>query len=422
MIVFKRFSNPAKEWQCAEPFKSLQDKHTVWDVVRGKGLPQGCIPSARDLGRLDHLAEQLIQSKWALSTRISYNAWFGSWQEFASLHRFTPLPAQERWLLRYFTLLACYYSAATVEIAAASIVAVHRINNLTNPVQAFPAVQTLVQSIKKNGLVSSRSKKFVVDAAFVVKMCTMFVAWFPAFDYDLFHPSAPGKTSIERSIVWMRGVAIILLGLAAGLRAGEVTRLTRCCWEHAAHNSVFIHVKLAKNGKNGVRSGAYLAPDTGSFADNFNCIDFFDEYWFPFLDACGLKQSGSCEHLEFPTSHCSTCPPLFPTWPSCRLPTSESVRAVATQEVTSVVKQWAVKVGKNPKNFSAISFRRGSVSLAAAEKVARNIRQQQCRWRSQGMQDHYTVPTVEEQLEYGQALSKQIRRSKECSTKRVTWG
>ena len=95
---------------------------------------------------------------------------------------------------------------------------------------------------------------------------------------------------------------------------------------------------------------------------------------------------------------------------------------MATQEVTSVVKQWAVKVGKDPKNFSAISFRRGSVSLAAAEKVARNIRQQQCRWRSQGMQDHYTVPTVEEQLEYGQALSKQIRRSKECSTKRVTWG
>ena len=77
MVVFKRFSNPAKEWQCAVPFKSLQDKHTVWDVVRGKGLPQGCIPSARDLGRLDHLAEQLIQSKWALSTRSSYNAWFG---------------------------------------------------------------------------------------------------------------------------------------------------------------------------------------------------------------------------------------------------------------------------------------------------------------------------------------------------------
>ena len=115
----------------------LTPKETVWDVVRGKGLPKGAIPSETDVGRLDHLAAQLIQSQWALSTRISYNAWFASWQEFSAVHRISPIPAQETWLLRYFTLLAFHYSASTVEIAAAAIAAEQSIISHTACVQSY---------------------------------------------------------------------------------------------------------------------------------------------------------------------------------------------------------------------------------------------------------------------------------------------
>ena len=76
------------------------------------------------------------------------------------------------------------------------------------------------------------------------------------------------------------------------------------------------------------------------------------------------------------------------------------------------MKKWAAQIGRNTANYSAISFRRGSVSLAAAEKVARNIRQKQCRWKTKHMQDGYTEESVEEALEYGKALSRRVKKSK----------
>ena len=406
----------------------LSPTATVWDAMRGKGLPQGAVPSPGEIGRLDHLATQLIQSQWAVNTRVSYNAWFSTWQEFANIHGFPVIPAQEVWMLRYFTLLACHYSAATVEVAAASMVAVHKVNNMPNPIAASVAVHSLVKSIKKNGMVSSRAQKLIIETSFVVSMCSQFLQWYPVYDDDVFDP----RQENSQSIMWMRGVAIILIGLACGLRPGEVTKLTVCCWEHALHGSVFLHVKLAKNGINGVKSGAYMIRDEGGFAENYSAISFFEEFWFPFLARYGIMQTGSCTHLQHQAAHCSACPPLFPTWPALRvgqlraaststvgIPRAPAVRSLTTSAISDVVKQWAKAIGKEYRRYSGISFRRGSISLAAAEKVARNIRKKQCRWRSDNMQDHYTVPTVEEQLEYGKALQKMVRRTRVNKSKQV---
>ena len=84
-----------------------------------------------------------------------------------------------------------------------------------------------------------------------------------------------------------------------------------------------------------------------------------------------------------------------------------------------MTKHWAAQIGRDPTQYSAISFRRGSVSLAAAEKVARNIRQKQCRWKSKGMQDVYTEVSVAEALEFGKALSENVKRSKRGKSKSV---
>ena len=84
-----------------------------------------------------------------------------------------------------------------------------------------------------------------------------------------------------------------------------------------------------------------------------------------------------------------------------------------------MVKQWASQIGLDPTFYSAISFRRGSVSIAAAEKVARNIRQKQCRWKSKTTQDVYTELSVDEQLEFGKALAKRVKKSRRSKGKSV---
>ena len=84
-----------------------------------------------------------------------------------------------------------------------------------------------------------------------------------------------------------------------------------------------------------------------------------------------------------------------------------------------MVKQWAAQLGLDATQYSAISFRRGSVSIAAAAKVARNIRQRQCRWKSKHMQDGYTEMSISEALQYGKALSQKIQKSRKNRGKSV---
>ncbi len=58
------------------------------------------------------------------------------------------------------------------------------------------------------------------------------------------------------------------------------------------------------------------------------------------------------------------------------------------------------------------------MSLAAAEKVCRNIRKKHCRWKSEDMQDHYTEVSSSEAKEFGQALRKAVDKSKRAREKK----
>ena len=74
---------------------------------------------------------------------------------------------------------------------------------------------------------------------------------------------------------------------------------------------------------------------------------------------------------------------------------------------------------RDASNYSAISFRRGSVSLAAAAKVDRNIRKRHCRWKGETTQDIYTEVSAPEAKVYGLALRKTILKSKSARGKNV---
>ena len=396
----------------------LDKEENLWDKSRGQGLAKSEAPSASCVDRLDVLMDMLMMSNWAPSTRGSYNRWFATWISFCLRHDIRPLPVNETWFCRFLTYLACYYSKSTVAIATASVVALCKHNRCDHPVKSSQAVQQLLHGIDRTGLAGLKAPKFIIDHQFIIKMGKAFIQQFPVFDPTLFDPLVRKSGSWGKSIVLLRGVAMILLGLAAGLRASEVGKLTVCCWQSRLLESVYVHVKLAKNGRNGEESGAYLFRDTGSFEANMSAISFFEEFWFPFLKSQGVRQSSLCTHTRFPASHCQYCPPLFPTWPNSN---KGSTRAVTPSEVTSVVKQWARLIGLDPSQYSAISFRRGSVSLAAAAKVCRNIRQKHIRWKTEDMQDTYTEASVEEMLEFGKALQQTVRKSMQCQGKTVTF-
>jgi hypothetical protein len=96
----------------------------------------------------------------------------------------------------------------------------------------------------------------------------MFVEEYPVFDRTLFYPHKTPVVDSERSILWLRGVAIILLELEVGARAGEVASMTVCYWNQREDGSVFVSINLAKNGKNGEVAGTVLVPGQGVFADD----------------------------------------------------------------------------------------------------------------------------------------------------------
>ena len=99
----------------------------------------------------------------------------------------------------------------------------------------------ILKAIEAVGVGGVCSKKFIGDAAFIVKMCSMFVEEYPVFDQTLFDPNKTPVVDSERSILWLRGVAIILLGMEVGARAGEVASMTVCCWNQREDGSVFVN-------------------------------------------------------------------------------------------------------------------------------------------------------------------------------------
>ena len=328
------------------------------------------------------------------------------------------MPASRQWLARFITYLAVHYSISTVNIAVAALAALHGWNGFDNPIKNDSVLQDLLKSIEKSGLAGTRSKKFVVDESFVVRMCSYFVADYPCFDKEVFDPWRAASTDVERSVMWLRGLCMILVGLELGLRCSEVCDLTACCWEVLADGDVFVPVKGAKNGQVTRESGGTMVRAEGQFCDNFAAVSIMEEYWFPLMAACGFGVSAACTHKQFPRAVCSACSPLFPAFPRAARQ-SKTVSKLSKSEVTSVVKKWAKRLGRDPKLYSAISFRRGSVSMAAAEKVDREVRRHHLRWRSHSMQDVYTEHSRADRRAVGVALRQRILRFAQNKKKKV---
>ena len=399
-----------------EGVRLFDEGESVWDAYRGRSWPKDMIPEMTDVSGLDVLAGGLQQAKWRPSSRALYNGYFRAWTSFTIVHGCKLMPAEPVWLTRWLVWMALHYAATTVGTAAAAVVAVHVLNGCAHPMQEREIVH-LLAGVKAVGIVGSRAPKYIVDSNFVVGMVDLFLEKFPYFRSKWFDPTRKNSDSV----MWMRGVALVLVGLELGVRPSSLARLTSCCWKRRLDGSVAVQIDLAKNVKNGKLFEVVLVQAPGSFKDNYSAISFMEEFIFPFMEAQGqVADTSRCVKLQHRTAHCDQCPHLFASW-SKAAKVKGRQKAIRPSEVSDMVKKWAVRLDRDPKNYSAVSLRRGSQSIAAARKIDKKIRKKHGGWQSKGnrMPDVYTEVSKSKQKKVGKAIHDTVRRSKANRGKKV---
>ena len=391
----------------------LSEEPNLVDLHRGRPI-ESLQSSVRptDGHALDAATRLWTDSKWAVSTRVQYNAWYRSFMAFAEMNGVSAMPAQLQTVRRFLTYIALHYAAVVVGVCAAAIVAVHRANGFYKLLSEENVIKDLLASVKKNGIVGSLQKPFIVDHTFIVAMVTKFLEKYPVFHSSLFDWSRKGK-----SIIRLRRIALILLGLEIGVRPSSLVAITVCCWRPRVDGSVAVRVIAPKWHRHGKLFEPVLADSDCSFEELPTAVAFFRQFWFPFLASFGgNKVSGKCEADLHGASHCTVCPKLFCTFRGNKPRRRE---AVHVNEVGKAVRHWAAKLGRESKRYSSKSLRRGSTSIAAAFRVSEKIRRSHGNWRTKKMPALYKELSSREELAVSKSLHKAFRKHKENRAKKV---
>lgn len=388
----------------------FEEGENEWDYHRGRLLESAGNPSASETKVLDRLATMLRSAAWRPASRVNYNAWFRTWLEFCLVNNIRPLPVQEIWFARFLTFITLRYAVSSVKVAASAVVAVCRLNGFSNPLKNSTVLSDMLTAIEKVGMVGSRVPKCIVDTRFMLGVVEHFVDKYPVFDREVFDPRVKGRSVIE-----LRGVGLMVFGLELGVRPSSVTALTTCCWQPRRDRSVGVQVDLMKNGKNGEVFCPVLDFMEGTFAENCSAISFAHEYLLPFIEEFGpAHDPAKCLKKRFRTVHCTNCPKLFQVFGEGKVN-----QAVKASEVSDVVKRWATRLKRDKSKYSAVSLRRASTSIAAAQGVCKKIRQRHGGWKSSRMPDVYTEVSKANEKAVSKAIHKAMQKSKKNRHKKV---
>ena len=99
----------------------------------GRELPSVNLFTGASVDVWQTLGEDLVQSKWAVSTRRLYQGWLESFLVFCKWCEVEPLPIDPGVLRDWLTRIAMRYASGTVQIAASAIIGFWAINNFRNP-------------------------------------------------------------------------------------------------------------------------------------------------------------------------------------------------------------------------------------------------------------------------------------------------
>ena len=376
-------------------------EENVFDLHRGDRLPV-------DLSHLvsekvmDTMTVSLVNTSWAPSTRRLYQGWVVIWVSFCFAVGAVALPACRHALGRWIVSLSAMYATSTVHVAMSAIIGWHALNDFENPIRASPMLGRLWTAVRRVNGLGVRRKKALCDHVFVANM------------YRLWR-------GLEGMHTWtqIRAMAWFLVGFEAGLRVSEVCNLTVCNWIRLMNGSVELKVVQTKNNKwlSMMADRARLVRAVKGLTEMPSAVRFIEERWMPFLAERGVIPKGWAVELQvtgqvrrpgcrfgLDTAFvCDRCPPLFPTFPA-----SGKWGAMSRAHVSETVKFWARCLGFDPRQFSGISFRRGSVSVAATQKIALELRMKQFRWLSEETPHVYTDLGDVEKDKVGAALHKAV--------------
>ena len=384
--------------------RMFEVEENVFDLYRGDRLPIDVSHLVSEQA-MDRLTVSMVNTSWAPSTRKLYNGWVAIWVAFCLMLGAVAMPAARPALARFIVSLSTMYASSTVHVAMSAIVGWHALNDEVNPVRSSPMVSRLWTAVRRVNGLGVRKKKALCDHAFVAGM------------YRLFRSMNGLHTWVQ-----LRAMAWFLVGFEAGLRVSEVCNLTVCCWNKLLSGNVELKIVQTKNNRwlSMAADRARLVRAALGLEELPSAVRFVEEIWMPFLASKGVIDRNWLSHLvtsgqvksqgcKFGLDSafvCGVCPPLFPTFPS------EGGRGKMPRAHTSeCVKYWARCLGFDPSQFSGISFRRGSVSVAATEKVALELRMKQFRWLSEETPHVYTDLGDVEKEKVGKALHRAVGES-----------
>ena len=342
----------------------FQKRDTWWDVHAGHEMLDVRVFTGASVDVWETLGDDLMQSRWATSTRRLYQGWLTAFLLFCSACAVEPLPIEPFVLRDWLTRLATNYASGTVQIAASAVIGFCAMNNFKNPLVEHPVCKLVVKAAKRIRCGVTKDKRAALDAEFVL---------------DVWRVLALVKGSQPLTIKQRRARCFTQMAFEAALRGGELVTLAVCdvafvaCGPACGHSckshqgsDAYVFCRLHKTAQAGsVKVVRIVSPERPTLVggEPVSAVHCLDKDWLPFLREHGRTRHPECRRTFSSKFRCERCPALFCTFPSKQ---REVIRPMDISVVTEAFKQFAVLTQRSPVGYSSHSGRIGSFSDATA--------------------------------------------------------
>jgi integrase len=258
----------------------------------------------------------------AESTRLAYAQDWGRWTGWCAAYGFLPMPAGER-ELRLFLLELSDEGIAlgTLERVFAAIRAVHA--QLDRPLPTMPSVRNVIRNLRRE-----RDSKPIAKAPLLASALLRV------------------REVLPKTAIGVRNAAILLLGFSAALRRSEIVALEVRDLRFTAPEGVVVTLRKSKTDQEG--EGREIGVP---YSDN--------------PDVCPVRALQAwLEGAEI--DHGRVFRKLFSVGPG-RYMVGEG--GISAGLIATVVKDFAERVGLDPKEFAGHSLRAGMVTQASLDGI-----------------------------------------------------
>lgn len=285
----------------------------------------------RELEQLVNEARQFAGAAQSGNTRRAYESDWADFQAWCDSLNFQSCPASPETVALYLTHLARTRKASTLSRRLAAISHFHQRAREIPPVTSIE-VRTVLAGIRRKKGTAPRRKRPLLGASVVASMAKL-----------------PQDT-----LLGIRNRALLLIGYAGALRRSELVSLD---WEDCDFTDEGLRLTIRKSKTDQTGQGSEIGIPAGSTPET--CPVQALQTW----KQCSAERSG----------------PIFRVVGRANKVMEERLSSKA---VARLVKDVAIRLGLDPKDFSAHSLRAGLATTAAQNGVSERKIMDQTRHRS----------------------------------------